>query len=229
MAFYWHSRPAFDERGRHTFAINHAATALVIKKVYPDVPMVWILISVQFMELVWVLLNYLGIERTTTKSKVTYVGDIHLAFMPYSHSVATMGGAAILAWLAIGKGLGEPDIGAAVGLGIGSHLFLDLITHRRDISLAPALNSPKLGLGLYENLPIPAFILEIGYGAFCWWVYKGSMALLAAIIAFNLANISMFVRSIPGIERKLANRPRLLVTVILVQIVATLVIVGLLS
>ncbi len=211
------------------FAINHAATALVIKKVYPDVPMVWILISVQFMELIWVLLNYLGIERTTTESKVTYVGDIHLAFMPYSHSVATMGGAALLAWLAIGKGLDEPDIGAAVGLGIGSHLVLDLITHRRDITLFPALNDPKLGLGLYENLPIPAFILEIGYGMFCWWVYKGSMALLAAIIAFNLANISMFVRSVPGIERKLANRPRLIATVILVQIVVTLVIVGILS
>jgi len=211
------------------FAINHAATALVIKKVYPDVPLVWILISVQFMELVWVLLNYLGIERTTTESKVTYVGDVHLAFMPYSHSVATMGGAAILAWLAIGMGLGEPDIGAAVGLGIGSHLVLDLITHRRDIALAPALNDPKLGLGLYENLPIPAFILELGYGTFCWWVYKGSTALLATIIFFNLANISMFVRSIPGIERGFADRPRLLVTVILVQIVVTLVLVGLLS
>lgn len=211
------------------FAINHAATALVIKKIYPDVPLVWILISVQFMELIWVLLNYLGIERTTTESKVTYVGDIHLAFMPYSHSVASMGGAAILAWLAIGKGLGEPHIGAAVGIGIGSHLFLDLITHRRDIALVPALPGPKLGFGLYENLPVPAFILEIGYGVFCWWVYKGSTALLTAIIAFNVANLSMFVRSIPGIERGLANRPRLLATVILVQIVVTLVIVGLLS
>jgi hypothetical protein len=129
----------------------------------------------------------------------------------------------------IGKGLGQPDIGAAVGMGIASHLFLDLITHRRDIALVPALNGPKLGLGLYENLPIPAFILEIGYGAFCWWVYQGSAVLLAAIIAFNASNLSMFVRSVPGIERGLANRPRLIVTVILVQIVVTLVVVGLLS
>jgi len=211
------------------FAINHAATALLIKKAYPDVPMVWILISVQFMELIWVFLNFLGIERTTTESEVTYVGDVHLEFMPYSHSVATMGGAAILAWLAIGMGLGEPDIGAAVGLGIGSHLVLDLITHRRDVSVVPALDGPKLGLGLYENLPIPAFILECGYGVFCWWVYKGSAALLAAIILFNLANISMFVRSIQGIERRFANRPRLLVAVILIQIVVTLVLVGVLS
>ena len=80
-----------------------------------------------------------------------------------------------------------------------------------------------------KNLPIPAFILEIGYGMFCWWVYKGSAALLAMIIAFNLANISMFVRSLPGIERRFANRPRLLASVILIQIVVTLVLVGALS
>jgi hypothetical protein len=30
------------------------------------------------------LLNYLGIERTTTESVVRYVGDIHLEFMLYS-------------------------------------------------------------------------------------------------------------------------------------------------
>ena len=29
------------------FAINHAATALIIKKMYPDVPMTAILVSVQ--------------------------------------------------------------------------------------------------------------------------------------------------------------------------------------
>lgn len=48
------------------FAINHAATALIIKKEFANVPIIWLLISVQFMEMVWVLLNFLGIERTTT-------------------------------------------------------------------------------------------------------------------------------------------------------------------
>jgi len=49
------------------FAINHAATAPILKKIFKDVPIIRILISVQFMELLWVLLNYLGIERTTTE------------------------------------------------------------------------------------------------------------------------------------------------------------------
>lgn len=211
------------------FAINHAATALVIRKFYPDVPIIWILISVQFMELLWVLLNYLGIEQTTTENEVRYVGDIHLKYMPFSHSVATMAAAAFLAWLVLSIGFGEPAIGAAVAIGVLSHLFLDLVTHSRDIVLAPAVDTPKLGLGLYESLPVPGFMLEAGYGVLCWWIYGGSTALLAAIVVFNAANLSMFVKSVPGVEAKLANRPLLLTTVILAQIVVTLVVVGLLS
>lgn len=100
------------------FAINHAATALVIKKVYPDVPPVRILISVQFMELIWVFLNFLGIERTTTESKVTYVGDVHLEFMPYSHSVATMGArrswrGSRSAWVSASRISGPPPVSAS--------------------------------------------------------------------------------------------------------------------
>jgi hypothetical protein len=32
--------------------------SLVIKKIYPDVPLVWILISVQFMELIWAVMGF---------------------------------------------------------------------------------------------------------------------------------------------------------------------------
>ena len=61
------------------FAINHAATALVIKKMYPTAPTIWILISVQAMELLWVVLNCIGLARTPTDKEVRYVGNIHMA------------------------------------------------------------------------------------------------------------------------------------------------------
>ena len=70
------------------FAINHAATALIIKKGFKDVPILWILISVQFVELLWVLLNYIGIERTTTEKDVKYVGNIHLSYLPIGFLIA---------------------------------------------------------------------------------------------------------------------------------------------
>ncbi len=81
------------------FAINHAATALVIKKAYPNVPIAAILISVQLIEILWVILNFLGIEKTTTENSVKSVKDVHLAYMPYSHSMVTTVGLAAGAWI----------------------------------------------------------------------------------------------------------------------------------
>ena len=211
------------------FAVDHAATALLLKRRYPSVPIAPILVSVQAMELAWVGLNYLGIERTTTEASVHSVADLHLAYMPYSHSVGTSVGAAILAWLIIEKGFGRPALGRAVGLGIVSHLILDLATHTHDIVLWPGRSTPALGLGLYETAPSVAFVVEFLYGIFCWYVYRGGLGLLALIGLGNLANLSFFSPAIPGPEEYLAGRPMLLVTVVFVQIVVTLVLVGVLS
>jgi hypothetical protein len=211
------------------FAIDHAATALLVKRRFPSVPMAPILISVQAMELAWVALNYSGIERTTTESTVRSVADIHLAYMPYSHSAGTVLVAALAVWLIIEKGLRRAALGRAVGLGIMSHLILDLLTHGHDIVLWPGLPSPKLGLGLYEAAPLAAFFVELIYGIFCWRVYRGGRGLLALVVIGNLANLSFLAPAIPGPEYYLAGRPLLTVTVVLVQIAVTLVLVGVLA
>lgn len=203
------------------FAINHAATAVLIQRRYPDVPLVPILASVQAMELLWVALNYAGIERTTTETVVRYVGDIHLLHMPYSHSVATMAGVALAVWL-IARAAGHPRLGAALGLGIVSHLVLDLATHNGDIALAPLVEGPEYGSYLYARAPGIAFLLELGYGLLCWRVFRGGRTLLAVVVAFNLANASLFFAAIPGPEQWLAGRPLVLTTVILAQILVTL-------
>jgi membrane-bound metal-dependent hydrolase YbcI (DUF457 family) len=211
------------------FAIDHAATALLVKRRYPSVPMTPILLSVQAMELAWVVLNWAGIERTQTDRIVESVADIHLVDMPYSHSIATVVAAAILAWLTIELGFRRPALGRAIGAGIVSHLILDLLTHGHDIALWPGSTAPKLGLGLYASAPVIAFAVELIYGIFCWSVYRGSRALLAVIVAGNLANLSFFSAAIPGPEEAFAGRPLLLVTVIFLQIVVTLALVGMVA
>jgi hypothetical protein len=207
------------------FAINHAATALLLKRRYPELAFTPLLLSVQIMELLWALLNFLGIERTTTDPVVRDVSDIQLAHMPYSHSVATMVGAAVLAML-LGRAVGRPRLGVAFGLGILSHLVLDLVTHNGDIPLAPVADAPKYGTYLYARLPAVAFALELGFGILCWWLFRGNRLLLAVIIAFNLANLSLFFAEVPGPEQMFAGRPLLLVAVILAQIIVTLTVVG---
>jgi hypothetical protein len=208
------------------FAINHAATALIIKRKFPATPMVWILLSVQLMELLWVLLNYVGIEKTTTEISMKSVSDIHLAFMPYSHSIASAFVLSFVVLLIFAKGLRKPVVGLALGAGVLSHLILDLITHAPDISIAPGIDQPKFGLGLYGTVPLTAFVIEILYGIFCWWFFGGGKGLFTVIVLFNLANLSLLSPAVPGPEEFLAGRPLLVVTVIAVQIAATLTLVG---
>jgi membrane-bound metal-dependent hydrolase YbcI (DUF457 family) len=208
------------------FAIDHAATALLIKRRFPEEPIAPLLISVQLMELLWVGLNLAGIERTTTEPVVRSVADIHLSYMPWSHSIATSLAYAAVAWLLCGAVLHRPRLGLAVAIGIVSHLVLDLLTHARDIAIAPGIESPMLGLGLYAAFPMGAFVLEMLYGVFCWWVYRGGRTLLAIIVLCNAANLSLFSADVPGAESLLANRPTAIVLVILGQIAVTLGLVG---
>jgi hypothetical protein len=66
------------------YAITHAATALVIKKGYPQAPMWPLLISVQLVELLWVAFTLTGLEHFTVADD-----HVHLDFLPFSHSVGT--------------------------------------------------------------------------------------------------------------------------------------------
>jgi membrane-bound metal-dependent hydrolase YbcI (DUF457 family) len=211
------------------FAVDHAATALLLKRRYPSVPIAPLLIAVQAMELAWVVLNYLGLERTTTEPVVRSVADIHLAWMPYSHSIMTGIGAAVLAWAVIELGMRQRALGRAVALGIASHLVLDLLTHAHDIVLWPGSISPRLGLGLYDAAPMAAFVVEMSYGVLCWWIYRGGRGLLALVVLGNLANLSLFSASIPGPEAFLGGRPLMVVSLVAVQIFVTLVLTGVLA
>src|SRR5262249_6488122 len=57
---------------------------------------------------------------------------------------------------------------------------------------------------LYGAAPVAAFVVEILYGVFCWWVYRGGRGLLAVIVLFNIANLSLLSAAVPGPEEYLA-------------------------
>lgn len=208
------------------FAINHAATALPLKRAFPGTSLPLLLVSVQLVELLWVVFNLLGIERVSTEAQVRSVSDIHLEHMPWSHSVLAGVAIALLGGGLIWRASRNPRTGLAVGLGILSHLVLDLVTHAPDIALAPWGGGDKLGIGLYGSAPVLAFVLETGWGVLCWRIYRGSGALLAAIVVFNLLNFTMYTSALVGLEGLLAGRPLVIAAVIGAQIVVTLLAVG---
>ena len=206
-------------------AINHAATALLINKKWPGVPIIPVLISVQLVEFLWVVFNLLGIETTTTEPQVRALNDIHLDYMPYSHSIAATVLLALTVWVLVAKLLRKPAWGLALAMAVSSHLVLDLVTHVHDIALAPGIESPKFGSGLYA-IPLLALGIETLYGVWCWWVFRGSKALLTVIVLFNLAALSFYSPLIPGPEHLLAGHPKIFAAVIGVHIILGLLAVG---
>lgn len=206
-------------------AINHAATALLINKKWPGVPIIPVLLSVQLIELLWVAFNLFEIEVTTTEPQVRALNDIHLAYMPYSHSIATTVLLAITVWVVVSKLLKKPVWGLALAVAVSSHIVLDLATHVHDIALAPGIGLPKFGSGLY-GVPLLALAVETIYGVWCWWVFRGSQALLAVIVVLNLAALSFYSPYISGPEHLLASHAKIFAAFIGAHIVVGLVAVG---
>ncbi len=184
-----------------------------------------VLISVQLIEILWVAFNLLGVEATTTESQVRALNDIHLAFMPYSHSIAATAVLAFAVWLLVAKFLNRPTWGVALVVAVSSHIILDLATHVHDIALAPGIDSPKFGSCLYD-VPLLALVVETIYGVWCWWIFRGSKALLAVIVVFNLDALSFYSPAIPGPEHLLAGHPKIFAAIIGVHIVLGLIAVG---
>jgi len=195
------------------YAITHASAALVLKRKYPRVGLWPLLISVQLVELLWIGFTYLSIEHFRVTPDA-----IHLDFLPYSHSVFTGALLAVIAW-GMGKTAHRSNVGAAIGLGIFSHIVLDIIHHEPNITLLPMAWGPQLGLNL-QGYPLLDFVVELAFCVACWKIFRGSRGLLIGIIIFNLLNIPlMFPR--PGSLTPIVEHPFILPTVILVQIVAT--------
>lgn len=206
-------------------AINHAATALLLKKRWPALPLLPALVSVQLIELLWVFLNLVNVEVTKTEPTVHALNDIHLFYMPYSHSVGSVLLIAAACWFVLAKVVQRPAWALPVAIGICSHIVLDVLVHAPDIEVIPGVTSLKIGSGLYV-VPVFALVVELLYGVFCWRVFRGSAALLAAIVGLNLASLSFYVPWIPGPESLLAGHPKVFAAVILVHIVVGLAVVG---
>jgi hypothetical protein len=180
-----------------------------------------LLIAVQFVELLWIVFTYLGIEHVRVAED-----RVHLDFLPYSHSVFTAVFLATLAW-GFGKSVRRTYVGAAIALAILSHIVLDIIQHEPNIALLPLAWGPRLGVNL-QGFPLLDFIVELVFCVACWKYFGGSKGLLVGIVIFNLLSIPlMFPR--PGTAAMLAENSAILPTIILVQVVSSWLLVWLLA
>lgn len=204
-------------------AINHVATSLILKKKVPSAPLFGLILGTEAIEYLWVGLNLIGVERTVIDKGMESVADIHLAHMPFSHSIATSVGIAALVGLVMLWRNGKAGIAAALAIAAAvlSHIVLDLAVHGHDIALAPWIGGAKFGSGLYANVPLTALILETLWGVACWWIYRGSWTLLAVILGFGAAAVPTYSTMINIGESALAGHGVVFALVILAQMLVT--------
>jgi len=204
-------------------AINHVATALILKRKFPSAPLLGLIAATEAVEYLWVGLNVIGVERTVVSEPMRSVADVHLVHMPFSHSLAT----SVLIALVVGaivwlRGVGAArTLALAAFLGVFSHILLDLLVHAPDIALAPFFDGAKFGTGLYTNLPLPALLLETLWGVLCWRIYRGSWGLLGLILALGLFSIPLYSAAVNVGEAALGGHNVVFALVILVQMLVT--------
>lgn len=140
--------------------VGHYSAALAGKALEPRVPLWVMLLAAQLVDVAWVLLVLLGVEKLRIDPALPS-NPLDLYHMPYTHSLLGTGvfaGAAALATLRLPGLGGVRRAGLAVAVVVASHWLLDLLVHRPDLTLWGT--SPRLGLGLWDA-PAAAQLLEL--------------------------------------------------------------------
>lgn len=174
--------------------VGHLAVGFASKRLAPRTNLAWLMMAPIFVDLLWGVFVFTGIEKAKITPGITKAIPIDLEWIPISHSLVM-----VIAWALLVAGayfVSQKDRTAALVLffGVISHWVLDWIAHRPDMPIG--FSGPKVGLGLW-NYPLAAFSVEaamLAAGAFLYVSStrprsqrgKISLAILLAVLfAFN--------------------------------------------
>ncbi|MDZ7289373.1 MAG: hypothetical protein ONB44_11285 [candidate division KSB1 bacterium] len=137
--------------------IGHYAVALAAKKAAPKVSLGTLILSAQFIDLLWPIFLLLGLEHVRIDPGNTAFTPLDFYDYPISHSLlAVMGwslGVGLIYFIARRYARGAWILGACVV----SHWLLDAVTHRPDLPLFPGGNT-HIGLGLWNSFAASALV-----------------------------------------------------------------------
>jgi hypothetical protein len=129
--------------------IGHFGVALAAKKVAPRASLGTLILSAQWIDLVWPLLLLADVERVRIAPGHLAASPLAFVHYPWTHSLA-----AVMAWAAV-LGLGYATVrrdgrtAIVVALLVVSHWLLDAVVHEPDLPLWPG--GPVIGLGLWSS------------------------------------------------------------------------------
>jgi hypothetical protein len=134
--------------------VGHAAVALGASKFAPRLNVGWLVLAAFLADFLLGVFAYFGLEHATVPAD--YAAHRYLLFtFPYSHGFVPLlvWGAAAGFLISLPRGEMRKQVFWVVAAVVVSHFFLDGLVHVAGLPLAGE-NSPKLGLGLWRNLPV---------------------------------------------------------------------------
>ena len=117
-------------------------------------------LAVQWVDLVWTVLVFCGVERVHVQPGVNPSGPLVFDYYPYTHSLAAgmaWGAIAFMGYRVLTRMQGSQRVAAFLGLAVLSHWFLDLLVHQPDLPVYD--ENWKVGLGLW-NHPVIELTVE---------------------------------------------------------------------
>jgi hypothetical protein len=147
--------------------VGHFGLGLAGKRIAPRASLGTWFLAVQLLDLLWPLFLLLGWEHVRITPGYTRMNPLDFYDYPLTHSLlgaclwaALLGGLYLLATRATrGIGPGRRRVALLLAAGVVSHWFLDVLVHRADLPVLPAMG-PYLGLGLW-NQPALTIVLEL--------------------------------------------------------------------
>jgi membrane-bound metal-dependent hydrolase YbcI (DUF457 family) len=139
--------------------VGHFGVAFAAKKFAPRTNLAVAILASEFVDVVWPIFVLLGIEKVRIVPGLMAVSPFDFVSYPWSHSLLMA-----IVWGVIFGGVyyairRDGKAATVMALVVVSHWFLDFLTHRPDLQLAPGL-AGKYGLGLWDSR-VCTYIVEL--------------------------------------------------------------------
>ena len=180
--------------------IGHFGVALAVKRAAPSASLGTLVMAAQLADLLWPFFVLLGLEHVRIDPGITRVTPLDFTHYPYTHSLVADVGWALLFGAVYGLVRRNWRVAAWLGALVLSHWMLDFVVHRPDLPLWPG--GPKVGLGVWNSLPI-SMVLEFilfGGGVYVYWRATRARDRLATVLfgAFVAVLAIIYVAAVFG-------------------------------
>jgi len=175
--------------------VGHFAVAYILWRLFPQVPLPVILISVSFPDLLWSFLVPAGVERVRIDPDSPLQKFIVFEKFPYSHSLVLGTFLSIILGSFLGLAMNNILVIPVFALGSASHWLLDTIVHLRDLPVLGFDGDTKVGLGLWKR-GVLAFLVEIVFYVCVSAIALSGFSLLYALLlggVFHGINANSFL------------------------------------